>query len=163
MAVSSPVHLQYLGRRRAHHRAHLNRHVQWCPTRPRRRRGSCSDRISPVRPVDIDDPVAGKKFLRFGEHAICDRNAILARPDQLCLVRRGQALGRYQFAGSRTRVLAAWEGQSWARDHDRHFRSAGLRARREGGIGLHATAGRTHASADTRGFLIAGNDVTSLR
>src|ERR1700724_2069242 len=91
--------LQHLRRRPAHNWAHFDRHVQGLPARTRRGRDFCRDVISPLRRVDIDNPVPGEKFLALRKYAVCDGQAILTGPHPLSLIGKRQTFGRDQLAG----------------------------------------------------------------
>ena len=61
---------RHASRRRAHHLAHLDRHVQRRAALARRRRRARGDLVGALGVSHVDDPVAGEKLLGLGERAV---------------------------------------------------------------------------------------------
>ena len=78
--VNSGDRASHLDGRRAHHLAHLDRHVERRAARAGRRRRSRRNLVRALRALDVHDPVAGEELLGLGKGAVGDLGrAALAR------------------------------------------------------------------------------------
>ena len=79
------------------------------PARSRRRRRPRGDLVGALRALDIDDPVAGEEFFRFGERSVGDfGRAVLAGPNDSRLSRRREPFGAHQLTGIAELLVAGF-------------------------------------------------------
>src|SRR5271165_1880005 len=81
------------------HLPYLDRHICRLPAGPGRGGRTSGNLVRLLRSLDVDDPVSGKKLLRFREHTVRDGLSVLPRPNDLGFVWQSQPLGVHEDTG----------------------------------------------------------------